>query len=301
MPTTKTAATLVSLSLIFTLCSANLTIVAAKAFGDRPTSVGQLHKAIKTSPRLVSERYRAEEKVPVIVETAGARSERLNRFLKQERIHIKREISTLNTVSISLPFGMVEELANFPEVLHVSTNEIVRATGHVSVTTGTDAGKTQAANSGQGQIDGSGVGIAIVDSGIDVNHVQFLTGTGASRVLASVDFTGENRVDDPYGHGTFVAAAAAGNANAGTDYAGIATGASLLNIRVLNSNGEGSVESVLAGLEWIASHARQYNIRIVNLSLGMQAVESYKYDLLCRAVRGLTNSGILVVAAAGND
>src|SRR3712207_8536297 len=54
-------------------------------------------------------------------------------------------------------------------------------------------------------------------------------------VLTSVDFTGENRVDDPYGHGTYVAAAAAGNANAGAEYAGIAPNANLLNVRVLRS------------------------------------------------------------------
>src|SRR6185436_12089237 len=126
------------------------------------------------------------------------------------------------------------------------------------------------------------------------------TGTG-SRILASVDLTGENRTDDPYGHGTFVAAAAAGGAGAGTEYTGIAPGVSLLNVRVLDSEGQGSTETVLAGLDWVATHARQYNIRIVNMSLGTHAVDSYKYDALCRAVRGLVNSGILVFAAAGNE
>jgi serine protease AprX len=82
---------------------------------------------------------------------------------------------------------------------------------------------------------------------------------------------------------------------------GIATNASLLNVRVLNSTGEGTVESVMAGLDWVVAHARQYNIRIVNMSLGMQAIESYKFDPLCRAVRGLVNSGILVFVAAGNE
>ena len=72
-------------------------------------------------------------------------------------------------------------------------------------------------------------------------------------------------------------------------------------MRVLNSEGEGTTETVLAGLDWVATHARQYNIRIVNMSLGTRAVESYKYDALCRAVRALVNSGILVFVAAGNE
>src|SRR6185369_1681898 len=49
------------------------------------------------------------------------------------------------------------------------------------------------------------------------------------------------------------------------------------------------------------AHARQYNIRVVNMSLGTPAVDSYKYDPLCRAVRALVNSGVVVFVAAGND
>src|SRR6185437_13017589 len=173
--------------------------------------------------------------------------------------------------------------------------------GHVANTTGAVAGQAAATAAGRGLIDGTGVGIAILDSGIDVNHAQFASTGAGPRVLASVDFTGENRTDDPYGHGTFVAAAAAGGPGAGPEYTGMAPGASLLNVRVLNSNGQGTVETILAGLDWVATYARQYNIRIVNMSLGMQAVESYKYDALCRAVRGLVNSGIVVIVAAGND
>src|SRR6185503_13926961 len=146
-----------------------------------------------------------------------------------------------------LPFQMVTELASFPEISYVSANESLNASGHVTATTGAIAGQAAASASGRGMIDGSGIGIAILDSGIDINHAQFASAGGSSRVVASVDFTGENRTDDPYGHGTFVAAAAAGGAGAGTAYTGIATGASLLNVRVLNSTGEGTVESVLAG------------------------------------------------------
>ncbi|HZI49692.1 MAG TPA: S8 family serine peptidase, partial [Pyrinomonadaceae bacterium] len=208
---------------------------------------------------------RADETVTVIVTLAGPKSGRLNAFLQQNGIHQRREMKSLRSFSLSLPFGMVAELATFPEVLYISSNEVVNTLGHVAQTTGAAAGEAAAATAGRGTINGSGVAIAILDSGIDLNHAQF--SATPSRVLASVDLTGENRTDDPYGHGTFVAAAAAGGASAGADYTGIAPGASLVNVRVLDSNGNGTTESVLAGLDWVADHARQYNIRIVNLSL----------------------------------
>ena len=207
----------------------------------------------------------------------------------------------LGTFSLSLPLEMIDELASFPEVSYVSSNEVVQTFGHVSTTTGAEAGKATALAAGRGVIDGSGIGVAILDSGIDANHAQFSATSTGSRIVASVDLTGENRIDDPYGHGTFVAAAAAGGAGAGAEYTGIAPGVSLLNVRVLNSAGQGTTETVLAGLDWVATHARQYNIRIVNMSLGTRAIESYKYDALCRSVRALVNSGILVFVAAGNE
>ena len=220
---------------------------------DRADRAAEMRRGVKVSPLLKPGKRVPQERVVVIVELEGRISGQLNAFLNRNDVHLRRKMEMLNTFSLTLPFGLVPELASFPEVLHVSADEVVKATGHVSATSGADAGRQNASNAGFGSIDGSGVGIAILDSGIDANHAQFSGG----RVLASVDFTGENRVDDPYGHGTFVAAAAAGGADAGAAYIGIAPKASLLNVRVLNSIGQGTVEGVLAGLDWVAAHARQ--------------------------------------------
>src|SRR6185369_7925545 len=114
---------------------------------------------------------------------------------------------------------------------------------------GAAAGQAAALSAGRGSITGTGMSVAVLDSGIDSNHAQFAAVGGGNRIIASVDFTGENRTDDPYGHGTFVAAAAAGGTGAGAAYEGVAPGASLINVRVLNSIGVGTVESVLAGLD----------------------------------------------------
>src|SRR6185369_9131263 len=123
-----------------------------------------------------------------------------------------------------------------------------------------------------------------------------------TRVIASVDFTGEGRTDDPYGHGTHVASIAAGNGRiSSAEFTGIAPNANLVNLRVLNSTGTGNVSSVLSALDWVLSNRTRYNIRVVNMSLGAPAIDSYTYDPVCRAVRKVVDAGIAVVAAAGNN
>jgi hypothetical protein len=139
-------------------------------------------------------------------------------------------------------------------------------------------------------LDGTGIGIAVLDSGIDPDHQAFAGATG-SRIIVNQDFTGENRTDDPYGHGTHVASIAAGNGLISSGkYRGVAPNANLINLRVLNSDGIGSTSGVLAALDWIMSNRAAYNIRVVNMSLGMPAVESFEDDPLCLAVRDLVNS-----------
>ena len=270
------------------------------ANAGRPENTPKL-KTDKVSPLLKADWHNADKTVTVIVTLNGPKSGLLNALMQRAGVQQRREMKRLGTFSLSLPLRMVAELASFPEISYISSNEVVHSFGHVSTTTGAEAGKAAALSADRGVIDGSGVAVAILDSGIDANHAQFSPTTTGARIVASVDFTGENRTDDPYGHGTFVAAAAAGGAGAGSEYTGIAPGASLVNVRVLNSAGQGTTETVLAGLDWVATHARQYNIRIVNMSLGTRAVDSYKYDALCRAVRALVNSGILVFVAAGNE
>jgi subtilisin family serine protease len=81
----------------------------------------------------------------------------------------------------------------------------------------------------------------------------------------------------------------------------VASGASLVNLRVLNSQGIGKVSGVLSALDWIVTNRGLHNIKVVNMSLGTPAISSYKNDPICRAVRKLADAGVVVVAAAGND
>ena len=191
-------------------------------------------------------------------------------------------------------------LAADPSVSYISLDTQVRTFGHVTTTTGAQQVRTQKALLGSYALDGSNVSIAILDSGIDAAHKSFSSQSG--KITVNKDFTGENRTDDPYGHGTHVAAVAAG---VGTPtngaYEGVAPAAKLLNLRVINSQGVGTVSGVLKALDWVLANRQAYNVRVVNMSLGTPAIISYKNDPVCQAVRKLVNAGVVVVTAAGND
>ncbi|MEP6850574.1 MAG: S8 family serine peptidase, partial [Acidobacteriota bacterium] len=240
------------------------------------------------------------EEVPVIIQLNGPPQLGLRALLQRSGIRVRGNFDKFNMISLDLPARVVDELASFPEVSVVDNDSKVRVLGHVTTTTGAE--QVRGALGGTSVLDGTGVGIAIIDSGIYSDHRSFSRGTDGDRIVFSKDFTGEGRTDDPYGHGSHVASAASGNYSLyGGDYAGIASGANLINLRVLRADGTGSKSAVLDALNWIAANASTYNIRVVNISLGTPSITSYSQDTLCQAVRNLVNSGIVVVAAAGNS
>ncbi len=152
------------------------------------------------------------------------------------------------------------------------------------------------------RLSGKGITVAVIDSGIDLKHNAFKGSGMASRVLTTVDFTGGNGVD-LFGHGTHVAAIIAGRRGVTRDtslYQGVAPGAYIVNLRVLGNDGTGEAGDVIEAIDWAIEHRQQYNIRVINLSLGAAAVQSYRDDPVCAAVERAVNAGIFVVAAAGN-
>ncbi|HEX9919241.1 MAG TPA: S8 family serine peptidase, partial [Pyrinomonadaceae bacterium] len=219
-----------------------------------------------------------------------------------------KQFLKLNTRLLSLPAHAAEILAARKEVRYVSLDRRVVPYGHITETTGAADAREQTSGALFGllttntSLDGSNIGIAILDSGIDANHASFKDALGLTRISASRDFTGEGRTDDPYGHGTHVASAAAGNGQiAEGAYQGIAPNADIINLRVLGADGTGTTSGLLAALEWVLNYRTLYNIRVINLSLGGVAVDSYLNDPVCQAVRRLVDAGVVVAAAAGND
>lgn len=139
-------------------------------------------------------------------------------------------------------------------------------------------------------LDGTGVTVAVLDTGIDATHPDF---TG--KIVASQNFTAEPSTDDLSGHGTHVASTIAGSgAESGGKYKGVAPGAKLAIGKVCESSGYCDESSVLAGMQWAAQVAP-----VVNMSLSMY--DTPDIDPLEQAVDDLTAAdGTLFVIAAGN-
>ena len=243
----------------------------------------------------------SDRRVRVILQADAGAGGELAALLRRADVKTKGRLDGLGARVVELPARLVEELSEKSGVRFVSPDRETVAFGHVSLTTGADLVRDPTLTNPTG-LDGTGIGIAVLDSGIDTSHMAFLSDKGNTRrVVYSRDFTGENRIDDPYGHGTHVASIAAGNGRIShNNYLGIAPAASILNLRVLDSHGTGRVSNILAALDWVLQNRAAYNIRVVNMSLGAPAVDSYKNDPVCQAVRKLVDAGVVVVAAAGN-
>lgn len=154
---------------------------------------------------------------------------------------------------------------------------------------------------GQGKRTGKGVKVAVLDSGIDLDHPEFKSWLTPARCKSFV--TGESQVSDGVGHGTHVAGTVAGRAGfggaAGRRF-GVAPQCDLHVGRVLNDQGEGWDHEIVAGIQW----AHSQGCRIVNLSLGseraMNAMHSKTYQTIAGRLLNKAK-GTLLVAAAGNE
>ncbi|HEY9472328.1 MAG TPA: S8 family serine peptidase, partial [Mycobacteriales bacterium] len=140
-------------------------------------------------------------------------------------------------------------------------------------------------------LTGTGVTVAVLDTGVDTHHPDLADAIGATR-----DFTGSGTVEDPVGHGTHVASIIAGSGAASDGvYRGVAPDATLEIGKVLDATGHGSFDTILAGMQWAASSGAQ----VVNMSLGGDATDGN--DPLSMAVNTLTAEyGTLFVISAGN-
>jgi serine protease AprX len=149
--------------------------------------------------------------------------------------------------------------------------------------------------------DGTGIGVAIIDSGITVNE-DFRKPLAFSQSFVP----GDSSTADKYGHGTHVAGIIAGSGANSSSYSkyqfgGAAPSVSLINLRVLDANGNGTDSAVINAIERAITLKNVYNIRVINLSLGRPIYSSYNSDPLCEAVEDAWSAGITVVVAAGNE
>jgi serine protease AprX len=213
---------------------------------------------------------------------------------------VKDDLSFIKALRASIPASRLDDLSQDAEVTYISPNRPIQsalnnATAAVLANYPWSIG-----------LDGEGVGVALIDSGVrQVEDLRTVT-KEKSRVVYTFDTIGGG-ADDLYGHGTHVAGIIAGNAAASscptcdTELQGIAPNARILNFHALDQNGGGTDTSVINAIYQAILVKGQYNIRVMNLSVGRPVYESYKLDPLCQAVEAAWRAGIVVVVAAGND
>jgi serine protease AprX len=220
---------------------------------------------------------------------------------------IKSMLHTIRAVTMRVPASMLAELANDPNVAYITPDRPVSMTTNPQTEEFATAVEADVAAS-QFALDGTGIGVAVIDSGI-ANHPDLYNANWNSRVVYSQSFVaGDSSTTDKFGHGTHVAGLVGGTGfSSGTangypaTYAGMAPNVNLINLRVLDLNGLGTDSQVIAAIQEAISLKSTYNIRVINMSLGRPIFESYTLDPVDQAVESAWNAGIVVVVAAGNN
>ena len=191
-----------------------------------------------------------------------------------------------------VPDAALERLARRPEVAGISLDRAVRGT--MDRTTTTTGSKWVVEHLG---VTGAGIGVATIDSGVNPWH-EDLDG----RVVHFADFVNaQSLAYDDYGHGTHVAGIIAGSGQDSNGMRrGVAPGAHLVVLKALDITGNGFTSNVIAAIDYAIAHRAAYNIRVLNLSVAAGVYESFTKDPLTLAAKRAVDSGIVVVAAAGN-
>ena len=216
--------------------------------------------------------------------------EKMHRLGGFDRHHLQ----LINGGAFNISVGALLQMANDPEILRVSTDRAVHATSADAFepTVGGDVAHASG-------WDGTGITVAVIDSGINDHPDLHDPVTGASRVIYSQTFVPGTDTSDGYGHGTHVAGIIAGNGSVSNGaILGVAPHAKLINFKVLDSTGAGSDSYTIAAIQQAIALKSTYNISILNLSLGRPVSESFTTDPLCQAVEAAWQAGLVVVVAA---
>jgi serine protease AprX len=216
-----------------------------------------------------------------------------------------RRLLLIDGLVAEIPNGQLKKLAEHPAVERIDHD---RPTSGLMATVSATVG-AKAVQHTYG-LDGAGIGVAVIDSGITSWHDDLtydgsnpaVALNGGQRVAAFVDFVnGATQPYDDNGHGTHVSGIIAGNGyDSRGSRAGIAPASHLVSLKVLNAHGRGVISDVIAALDYVVANRGAHNIRVINLSVGAAVTSSYNVDPLTIAAKRAVEAGIVVVTAAGN-
>ena len=222
------------------------------------------------------------EKVEVLVSFTEKPGPAEQALIQNEGGKVKHTYHIVPTIAASIPKGKLDSLRRKPKVAYVEEDVIVQVIAD-PLPWGVERIEAGMVHS---QYKGQGIKIAVLDSGIDLDHPDL-------RIAGDVTFVpGTTNGDDDYGHGTMVAGIIAALDN-DIGMVGVAPEASLYAVKVLDQNGSSVSGSVLSGIEWAIDN----NMQVINMSFGSflnfpQAVQA--------ALDKAYQEGIVLVAGAGN-
>lgn len=208
--------------------------------------------------------------------------------------------TALNGYAAPIPASVLQLLKSDSRVLFISEDREVHTTAQ-TLPTGVD--RIEADQSSTKSGDGTGSvdePVAIMDTGINTSHRDLNVVGGKSCVLGSL-----GSYNDQNGHGTHVAGTVAAKDN-GDGVVGVAPGAPLYAVRVLDATGSGMTSQVICGIDWVTANAASKGIKVVNMSLGGAGSDDgncgmTNNDAMHLAICNSEKVGVTYVVAAGND
>lgn len=253
----------------------------------------------------------------IVVYTERAAADAGRRMSRRSGIPLRSHWEEAGASAGRLSRSEIERLASDPDVAYIAPDQEVHATGLDRGPESVGAYKAQSLG-----WSGNGIGVAVIDSGLSYHNCDWAPQNCSSspRYVGQISFvnnlngswTAPDDGEDAYGHGTHVASIIGGSGLYSTSFVnqwgiypnywirGIAPGVNVLSLRVLDQNGSGKDSSVIAAINYAIQAKNQFNIRVINLSLGRPVTSSYRNDPLCQAVEKAWKAGIVVVVAAGN-
>jgi serine protease AprX len=216
---------------------------------------------------------------------------------------IKYELPFINAVSVEIPKEKLDRLSTYQMIGSISEDAIVSKTPFYA--------RSRPIRKKCGNCDydserlygsperGKGVGVAVIDTGVSPHYDLVKP---FNRIVAFKDLlANRERPYDDDGHGTHVAGIIAGNGYTSSKYTGTAPCADIIAIKALDESGNGTESDILAALQWVINNGRRYNIRVINLSLGIKVEPTDDDDPLIKGANAAVRCGYSVVTAAGNN
>jgi len=204
--------------------------------------------------------------------------------------------------SATIPAAKLDKIKKDPRVQFVSEDRVVYASGKAAPAQPAQIIPTGISRIGNATSTGAGIGVAVIDTGIDLTHPDLKANIAA---INKTCVSRTNNANDDNGHGTHVAGTIAALDNS-IGVVGVAPQAKLFAVKVLNSQGSGSTSSVICGIDWVTQNAQLLGIKVANMSLGGVGTSdnncgNTNNDAMHKAICRSRDAGVVYVVAAGNE